>query len=60
MAQRDHLKSQRQQAESRSSQCLGMRDVITLKCKRESQLNEREVAALRDIGRSHNERCIAP
>lgn len=59
VAERDGLKSQKQQAEVRSAQCLGMRDVIALKRKRESQLNETEVQALRNLEQAYNQRCLA-
>lgn len=58
LAERDSLKSQRQQAEVRSAQCLGMKDVIGLKRKRESQLNETEVQALRNLEQAYNQRCL--
>lgn len=60
VAERDSARAQRKQAEIRSAQCLGMRDVIALKRKREGQLNDKEVAALRDLESTYNERCIAP
>lgn len=59
VAERDSLKSQKQQAEVRSAQCLGMRDVIGLKRKRESQLNETEVQALRSLEQAYNQRCLS-
>ena len=58
LAQRESAKAQRQQSEIRSAQCLGMRDVISLKRKRENELNDKEVSALRDLERSYNERCL--
>lgn len=58
VAQREAAQSQRQEAEARSAQCLGMRDVLTLKRKRAGELNATELAALRDLERSFNERCI--
>ena len=58
VAQRDSAKAQRRQTEAQSAQCLGMRDVISLKRRRESQLNAKEVEALRDLERSYNERCL--
>jgi hypothetical protein len=59
LAERDSVKSQKQQAEARSAQCLGMRDVIGLKRKRESQLNETEVQALRNLEQAYNQRCLS-
>jgi hypothetical protein len=50
-----------QQAAATRSQmqhCEGMRDVIGLKRKREANLNPSEVAALRTLEASYNERCL--
>ena len=59
LAQRDGAINERKQAKVKSEQCAGMRDVIALKRKREKELNEKEVAALRDLERAYNDRCLA-
>lgn len=59
LTERDNLKNQKRQAEVRSAQCLGMKDVIGLKRKRESQLNETEVQALRNLEQAYNQRCLS-
>lgn len=57
--ERQSALAQRRQAEAQSSQCLGMRDVIASKRKRESLFDSKEVATLRDLERSYNERCLS-
>jgi len=59
MAQRQGVRDERQQAKKRADQCTGMRDVVVLKRKRESELNAKEVGALRELEKAYNERCIA-
>ncbi len=59
LAERDGAQRERQQAALRADQCANMRDVIALKRKRESQLNGKEVEALRELEKSFNDRCIA-
>ena len=63
--QREQRQAQRRQAEQSQAdaralaqQCDGMRDVIQLKRKREATLNPTEVAALRQLETSFNERCL--
>ena len=63
---RAHQQEQRkavvaQQSEAKRSQegCAAMRDLISIKRKRESSLNPTEVAALRNSEATYNERCIA-
>ena len=58
LAQLEGVKQERQQARMRSEQCTGMKEVIVLKRKRESELNTKEVQALRDLEKGYNERCI--
>jgi hypothetical protein len=59
LAQRDAARSQQQQARVQADQCAGMRDVISTKRQRERELNPTEVAALRSLESSYNERCVA-
>ncbi len=59
LAQRDVAQSQQQQAKAKADQCAGMRDVIATKRLRERDLNATEVAALRSLESSYNERCVA-
>lgn len=59
LAQRDAARSQQQQARAQADQCAGMRDVISTKRQRERELNPTEVAALRALEHSYNERCLA-
>lgn len=57
--QRDSVVGERRQAIQRSERCTAMRDVIALKRRRESELNSKEVEALRNLERTYNETCIA-
>lgn len=58
VAQRENTAAERQQARERADRCNGMRDVISLKRKRESELNPREVEALRSLEKTYNEVCL--
>jgi hypothetical protein len=58
-AERQAVASGRKEAQVRSDQCIGMRDVIATKRAREATLNPTEVEALRSLERSYNERCIS-
>lgn len=58
-AQRDVVAMDRKQNQVRADQCTGMRDVITTKRAREGTLKDSEVAALRSLEQTFNERCIA-
>ena len=58
VAQREGSLSERQQAKERADRCNGMRDVISLKRKREGELNAKEVDALRTLEKTYNEVCI--
>jgi hypothetical protein len=58
-AQRDAVVTARAQTQQSAERCAGMRDVIGLKRKRESTLNEKEVAALRALEVTFNEQCLA-
>lgn len=59
LAERDTAKLEQRQAALRADQCASMRDVVALKRKRESELNAKEVEALRDLEKAYNGRCIA-
>ncbi|HEX5685474.1 MAG TPA: hypothetical protein VFY73_15745 [Ideonella sp.] len=58
--QEQRRQAEQAQAQSRATaqQCDGMRDVIQSKRKRETTLNPTEVAALRQLEASFNERCL--
>lgn len=60
--QRQDQKREQEAAQARTraqgEQCLGMRDVIQSRRKREATLNPSEVAALRQLEASYNERCL--
>lgn len=56
---REQLLARRQQADVEGAQCLGMRDAVALRRKREAQLNPREVEGLRELERSYNARCLS-
>lgn len=63
--QREQRQEQRRQVEQAQAdsralaqQCDGMRDVIQSKRKREATLNPTEVAALRQLETTFNERCL--
>jgi len=55
----DQATRQLAQARAQSQQCDAMRDVITLKRRREAALNPTEVAALRSLEAAFNQRCLA-
>lgn len=57
--QRDVSLQDQRQAKARMERCAGMRDVIALKRKRESELNDKEVEALRSLEHTYNDICIA-
>lgn len=59
LAQRDAARTEQQLARMKADQCAGMRDVIATKRQRERQLNATEVAALRSLESSYNERCVS-
>jgi hypothetical protein len=59
LAQRDSAANERAQAQQRTDQCAGMRDVIALKRSRERQLNDTEVVALRSLESTYNTRCLS-
>lgn len=59
LAQRDAARNERDQTRMKADQCAGMRDVISTKRKRERELNATEVAALRTLENSYNERCVS-
>ena len=54
----DQATRQLAQARAQSQQCESMRDVITLKRRREAALNPTEVAALRSLEAAFNQRCL--
>jgi hypothetical protein len=58
IAQRDSSLADKQQAKERADRCNGMRDVISLKRKREAELNAKEVEALRSLEKTYNEVCV--
>jgi hypothetical protein len=58
VAQRDSSLADKQQAKERADRCNGMRDVISLKRKREAELNAKEVEALRSLEKTYNEVCV--
>ena len=58
-AQRDAVARDRMQAARQGDRCNNMRDVISLKRKREASLNEKEVEALRGLERTFNETCLS-
>jgi hypothetical protein len=57
-AQRDAANNSRAQAQQQADRCAGMRDVISLKRARETSLNEKEVAALRELESTFNGQCL--
>jgi hypothetical protein len=59
IAQRDVNVADKQLAKERADRCNGMRDVISLKRRREAELNVKEVEALRSLEKTYNEVCIA-
>ncbi len=59
LAQRDADRNKREQTRVKADQCAGMRDVISTKRKRERELNATEVAALRSLESSYNDRCVS-
>ncbi|MCC7286035.1 MAG: DUF4124 domain-containing protein [Burkholderiaceae bacterium] len=59
LAQRDAVARDRRAVQLRADQCAAMRDVIGTKRAREAALNATEVAALRSLEQTYNERCIA-
>ncbi|WP_157615485.1 hypothetical protein [Rhizobacter sp. Root404] len=58
IAERDQAQRERQQSKARGEYCDGMRDVISLKRRREAELNNAEVQALRSLEGAYNARCI--
>lgn len=56
--QRRQVEQAQAQSRATAQQCDGMRDVIQIKRKREATLNPTEVAALRQLETSFNERCL--
>jgi len=59
IAQRDSGAADKQTAKERADRCNGMRDVISLKRKREPELNVKEVEALRSLEKTYNAICVA-
>jgi len=57
VAQRERGAADKREANIRADRCLGMRDVISLKRKREAELNAKEIDALRALERTFNEVC---
>jgi hypothetical protein len=58
LAERDGARNENLQSKLRTDQCRSMRDVISLKRRRENELNSTEVGALRNLENTYNERCI--
>jgi hypothetical protein len=58
LAQRESAHSARVQAAQAQERCAGMRDVIALKRKRESALNDKEIEALRSLEATYNQGCV--
>lgn len=59
VAQRDAAASEQRQSRERQDRCNAMRDVVYLKRKRESQLNEKEVESLRSLEATYNSACLS-
>jgi hypothetical protein len=59
VAQRDVAAAEQKQAGDRLHRCNAMRDVISTKRKRESEINAKEVEALRSLEKTYNSDCIA-
>jgi len=59
VAERQQGAVQKQQAAELAARCSRMRDVISLRRKREAELNAKEVDALRALERTYNEVCLA-
>jgi hypothetical protein len=55
---RRELVAARARTQAQTEQCAGMRDVIQSRRKREATLNPTEVAALRQLEATYNERCL--
>jgi hypothetical protein len=59
LGQREGATTERQRVRLKLEQCTGMREVLVLKRRRESDLNVKEVEALRGLEKAYNERCVA-
>lgn len=51
-------KSAKQQEKAKADRCNGMRDVISLKRKRERELNVKEIESLRALETAYNTSCV--
>ena len=55
---RRELEAAQARTQARTEQCTAMRDVIQSRRKREATLNPTEVAALRQLEATYNDRCL--
>lgn len=58
VSQREARVRLQQDMQAQVARCASMRDVITLKRKREHELNPTEIQALRNLERTYNEQCL--